>query len=284
MTMNDGDNAGKKSRSRKRRGRGEGAVYQRADGRWTAVLSLGYGTDGKRRRRVIYGASKAEVQEKLRKLQAQSDSGSLPEAGTMTVAQLLAHWHQDIHKLKVQPGTSNRNEVMERVHLTPRLGKIKLSKLTEMHVQRFIAEMMDAGESKSSARRCVRLLRTVMKHAVKKKLIAFDPTADVVMPLVDKKEMSVLDAGQAARFLKAAEADRLHAMYALALDTGMRQGELFGLQWADFDFAGGSVQVQRSLEERKGYLRLKEPKTEKARRRIDLSGFAVAVMLEHRKR
>jgi integrase len=42
--------------------------------------------------------------------------------------------------------------------------------------------------------------------------------------------------------------------------------------------------VQRSLEERKGYLRLKEPKTEKARRRIDLSGFALAVMLEHRKR
>jgi integrase len=51
----------------------------------------------------------------------------------------------------------------------------------------------------------------------------------------------------------------------------MRQGELFGLQWPDIDFEAGSVYVQRTLEEIKGRFKLKELKTTKSKRRIDLS-------------
>jgi hypothetical protein len=54
---------------RKRRGRNEGAVYQRDDGTWCASISLGYGDQGKRKRKVVCGQSKKEVQEKLRQLQ-----------------------------------------------------------------------------------------------------------------------------------------------------------------------------------------------------------------------
>ena len=51
------------------RGRGEGGIYQRADGQWCASVSLGYYENGKRKRRVIYGATKKEVQGELRKVQ-----------------------------------------------------------------------------------------------------------------------------------------------------------------------------------------------------------------------
>lgn len=51
--------------ARKRRGRREGGIYQRADGLWVASVSLGYSPTGKRRRKVVYGKTKAEVQEKL---------------------------------------------------------------------------------------------------------------------------------------------------------------------------------------------------------------------------
>src|SRR5438128_12137394 len=52
---------------RSRRGRGEGSIYQRGDGIWTTSISLGYDGNGKRLRRVLYGDSKAEVQQKLRR-------------------------------------------------------------------------------------------------------------------------------------------------------------------------------------------------------------------------
>jgi integrase len=57
----------------------------------------------------------------------------------------------------------------------------------------------------------------------------------------------------------------------------MRQGELFGLQWPEINFDAGSVFVQRSLEEINGHLRLKETKTGRRRRRIELAPFTLDV-------
>jgi integrase len=95
--------------------------------------------------------------------------------------------------------------------------------------------------------------------------------------------MRVWDADQAARFLQAARPDRLYALYLLAIDAGLRQGELFGLAWSDTDFATGSLFIQRALEEVKGKLRLKDLKTKKSRRRVTLSTVALEALNEHRK-
>ena len=62
--------------------------------------------------------------------------------------------------------------------------------------------------------------------------------------------------------------DRLYALYVVAIDSGMRQGELFALAWDEVDWSAGTLQVRHSLEEIKGQLRLKEVKTKKGRRRI----------------
>ena len=61
----------------KRRGNGEGSNYQRANSRWEAVISIGYGADGKRKRRTVYGWTKKEVQDKLTKLQSNKLNGTL---------------------------------------------------------------------------------------------------------------------------------------------------------------------------------------------------------------
>ena len=74
--------------ARARRGRGEGGVYQRADGQWTGSMSAGYGPDGKRKRRVVYGKTKGEV---LKKLDA-ARNGTLPRAGGATVGQFVRAW------------------------------------------------------------------------------------------------------------------------------------------------------------------------------------------------
>jgi integrase len=106
----------------------------------------------------------------------------------------------------------------------------------------------------------------------------------VSLPKAIKADIHPYDAAQVARFLKFAANDRLYSYYVLALDTGMRSGELNGLQWGDIDFETGSIQVQRSLEERKGQHRLKDTKTKSSRRRIDLSKFGLDALHDHRKR
>lgn len=271
------------SAARKRRGRSEGSIFQRADGTWAASLSLGYDDKGKRKRRVVYGDTKKEVQEKLRALQNAAVNGQLADAGTLTVAQYLARWLENTAKPRVQPKTHLRYEQLVRLRINPSLGGVRLSKVTPLHVEQLFASLERDGVSARGRQMTGTMLHTALRDAVRLRLIPYNPATDVAKPKPRKQEMQIYDAEQAARFLDAASEDRLHAMYVLAVDTGMRQGELFALHWTDFDFTIGSVQVQRSLEEINGKLRVKEPKSGRGRR-IELSRFALDALHEHRKR
>ena len=77
-----------------RRGNGEGSVYQRAsDGRWLGVVFVGYGPDGRPRRRTVPARTRTDAVAKLRALRRQVHDGlPLRDAG-LTLAQLLAGWH-----------------------------------------------------------------------------------------------------------------------------------------------------------------------------------------------
>jgi integrase len=77
-------------------------------------------------------------------------------------------------------------------------------------------------------------------------------------------------------------ANALFSIVSLALATGMRRGELLGLQWGDVDLDAGTARVERSLEETKAGLRLKPPKTRRGRRNLKLPGEAVAMLRAHR--
>src|SRR5713226_5982881 len=76
--------------------------------------------------------------------------------------------------------------------------------------------------------------------------------------------------------------DRLEALYVLAVATGLRQGELLGLQWEDADLAGAALHVRHTLHELNGRLWIGEPKTTRARRQVDLPAVAVAALRDHR--
>ena len=102
-------------------------------------------------------------------------------------------------------------------------------------------------------------------------------------PRVPRKEFRVLDADEARRLLEAAKGDRLEALLVLALTTGMRQGELLGLQWEDVDLKNGTIYVRRTLLEVDGRLTTGETKSGR-NRRLDLPEIAVEALREHRKR
>ena len=66
------------------------------------------------------------------------------------------------------------------------------------------------------------------------------------------------------KFLGVASGHRLHALYAVALALGLRQGEALALKWADLDFEAGTVAVKFALQRIDGRLQLVEPKTERS--------------------
>jgi integrase len=69
----------------------------------------------------------------------------------------------------------------------------------------------------------------------------------VIVPKVEQKEMSTWDEGQVSQFLVSIQGKRNEHLYRLALQTGMRQGELLGLMWEDIDWLSRTISVKRQL-------------------------------------
>jgi integrase len=265
--------------ARKRRGRGEGSIYQRGDGTWCGSVSAGYNANGKRRRHTAYGKTKQEVQEKLRELQ----QNRIPEVPRLTVKAFLTEWLETTVKPSRAASTYVRYEQVCRLHVVPHIGTVKLARLQPLHIQHLYRIQERAGASIRQRELSGVVLQKALKDAVRLRLIPYNPCSDVQKPRPQRREMSVWNRDQADAFLRAASSDRLYALYVLALGTGMREGELFALEWKDVDFPGAAVTVRRTLEEVGGRVRTKEPKTAKSRRRVDLPRFALNALHEHRK-
>jgi integrase len=273
-----------KNRSRKRRGRGEGGLFQRADGTWTATMSLGYNAEGKRQSRVVYGATKKEVQDKLRELQDRAGTGTLTNSGGLTVGAYLDSWYQTTAPKKMATTTLDRVEELVRLHLKPSLGHVRLDRLTALMVQQAYAEMDRKGAGQRTQQAAGLLLANALNHAVHPLgLIPNNPALKVPRPRPEANEMLFLNEQQSRWFLDAAKSSRLYALFALAVGTGMRQGELLALHWPDMDFDRGTVTIRRSLAQVKNRFILKEPKTKASRRTITIPAFALVALRDHRK-
>jgi integrase len=124
----------------------------------------------------------------------------------------------------------------------------------------------------------------VLSQAVKWQLILRNVADAVTAPRPRKREMMVFDRTQARTFLDAARGDRFEALYVLAVATGMKQGELLGLKWADLDLKKGTLSVRRSLRVDKDGAHYTEGKRDHSRRRIELGASTAAALRTHRKR
>jgi integrase len=272
---------------RARRGRGEGGIHRRkSDGLYEGTVSLGFDHDtGKRRKRTVYGRTKKEVLDKMRDILNRTANGTLTDPTKLTVGEYLHQWLETTAKSNVRVGTWTLYEQLVRLRIRPFLGGVRLTSLTAFDVGRWLSDLQKAGVSDRGRQMAGTLLHTALAYAVHPlRLIPHNPAGDVDKPRPPKPEVVVLDPDQVALFLQEAANDRLYALYVLAIDSGMREGELFGLEWSDIDFPSRSIQVKRSLKEVGGKVWTEDLKTAKSRRRIVVSPRTLDALHEHRKR
>lgn len=263
---------------RARRGRGEASIFQReSDGLWVGTVSLGFDGEGKRIRRTVYGNTKAEVQKKLDSLRTEVRTGNLPEAGSLTVGQLLDRWLTSDEQ-KSATRTHEERERLIKNHLKPRLGGVKLSKLNALHVEGLYADMVRDKVGPFAIRSAADVLSIALNAAVRLKLISSNPAAAVKKPKTPKREMLCLNDAQAKTVLAAAASAPIGPLVVAALGTGCRQGELLALTWEDVDLKNGTLTVRRSLAQTKAGFVTKEPKTSASRRTLTLPGFVVEAL------
>jgi integrase len=278
---------------------GQGTIFSREitrkDGstyiRWEGNVSHGVDGQGKRKRSTVYGASQAEVIAKIDEIKRKVSSGSY-NTTTLTVAEYLEQWLNHLNgKIKPRTLEDYRYTVSRYISNEPRdndkgekvpstFGKIKLSKLTALHIQKLIDSVHEAV-SADRANKVRRALHTALDQAYKWSLVS-DSLVDKTEPFRhERKTMQIWSTEDTAKFLAYARTNRLYAMFYLAIVAGLRSGELRALQWSDLK--GKTLHVQRSLARLKGELILSTPKTEKGKRRVSLNDATLEVLSLHRK-
>jgi integrase len=268
-----------------KRGNGAGSIYRRkSDGKWVGSVSLGVG-----QRKVFYGKTQKEVQEKVNKALYEQQQGMLSASPHQTLDQFLSGWLENSQKQSVRPRTYERYEEVVRLHIVPSLGTHQLQKLSPQQVQSLYAQRLAAGYSPTTVHHIHNVLHKALKAAVRWDLLARNVCELVDPPRKAHFEGQALTVAQSRRLLAATHGHRLEALFHLELATGLRRGEIMGLKWQDINFEKGELRVQRILSRvpskmpGKGYVEA-EVKTAKSRRKIMLAPFAVEALKQHRER
>ena len=129
----------------KRRANGEGNIRKRKDGRWEGRYTAGYDANGKVITKNVLGRTQAEVKDKLRNAIEDSKKLDPVKAGSYTLEQWLKLWYSVYVEPQVRYSTREFYHNAIDHHIIPKLGSVKLEKLTMLQIQQFYNELLKSG-------------------------------------------------------------------------------------------------------------------------------------------
>ena len=264
---------------RPRRSAGEGAIYETADGRLRGSVLVDL-PDGAQKRVYVSGRTRADVVRKLDAKRKESVAGAVTGE---TLGEYLARWIVAC-KPRLRPAT--HTEYARHVaQYWAALARTSLTRLRPLDVEQRLGQLLERGLSPQTVRHARSTLRRALNDAIREGILNRNAAALARPPRVAGREMRALSPSEAGRLLSATAEDPGGPLYAVALGTGCRLGELLGLSWDDVADDGASIVVRRSLAavdnidpetgKRHRTWRLAEPKTAKSRRTVMLPTIAI---------
>lgn len=268
-------------------GNNEGSVYKDKQGHWRGQVRIPT-ADGKVKRRYFYGKTRKEVADKVNETLRQIKTDSYIEPCKTTLYDWLCSWYQT-YCTDIRMTTKINYHTYIHRHIKDTIGGYRLCDLNTMIIQSFYNEKAASGKldgsgglSAKTMKNMHNMLHKALRQAVYLGMIPKNPSDLTVLPKRKKVEMRYFLPEDQKRLQEAIKGDKLEMPILLDLYTGMRQGELLGLTWANVHISeyGQSwlkvVQTWNRIKNpdenspRKTLLTLNEPKTPHSIRTIPL--------------
>lgn len=177
--------------------------------------------------------------------------------------------------------------IIER-RLIPFLGTTKVVDISPDIVSQIVEKEMKEGLSPKSIRKTIGGLNYVLKYASSKGVIDKTklPTIGIELPKLEKKKALFFDVPQAKRFLNILSdyGPMWETFFYLSILSGARRGEICALKWSDIDYENAEMSISKAARITKAYGPIvKEPKTEKSVRVVDLPPICLDVLRKWQK-
>lgn len=189
--------------------------------------------------------------------EARQNAASASRAKKLTFAQFVnEHWLPD----HIRDGTHSPSTVANNEHHAARLilyfGEMKLENITTECIKRYINALRTEPLSGTSQFHRFNCLRNILRYCYQVGYLAVNPLDRLPNSQIPHKERHKLEAGkdflspeQVQHYLECLKAEPTfyRTMVNLMVFTGLRRGEVVGLQWADIDLTGQTLQVVRNV-------------------------------------
>lgn len=249
------------------------------DGRWRIQVDVGRTPDGKRKRKVFTGKTKAAAEARAREYITSHPILSAAPSGR-TVETYLREWITSKHA-NWKPRTQELYQHQIQTHIVPAIGSTPLEDLKPLDVQRMLNGIVSNGKI-STANKVRRLLFSAMKQAVRWELVPNNPV-EAVDPIKEQPaERALWTPAQTRLFLDSVKPHRLGALFVLMTATGLRRGEALGLRWSDVKDTG--VRIEQTVVLVHDKVTFSTPKTRRDRRFIRLDSGTLDMLRDHRQR
>lgn len=262
------------------------------------TTSIGRDSNGKLIRKEFYGKSKKEAETKRDEYLNGIKNGLNSNYQKVTFGDLMHTWLFEIVRIsdKIKPSTFMRYEGIYRNYiLNSDLYGVLLKDIKSLQLQRYYNTLYEKGKSSSIITNLNKLIRIFFNYAVDEGYILRNPCSGkkIVIPgnaKVKSKEIDIFNTDEIKTLKIALKNHRLKALILLALGTGLRQGELLGLEWDDL--SNGEINVCRSIKQvniinsdgsKKYETIVQAPKTKNSIRTVPIPSNLMSILEERKK-
>lgn len=274
-----------------------GWVEKRGKNKWRLNVPGGVDQNGKRviHRKVVEATSKREAEKLLDVFSAEVQKGRYIEPSKYTFKVFVEKWIRDYGETNLEPKTLFRYKEILYSRVIPAMGHLRLDQIKPFHLIEFYKNLQEDGIRKDGKPGGLnpktilqhhRVISSILSDAVQWGIINENPASRVKPPKVKKKEIACYDKEQTAALLAALDEEPLKykIMVMMAVATGLRRGELMGLEWRDVDFKNNSIEIRQTSQYVPGKgVFPKEPKTEESKRLIAVPTAVMRLLKEYKK-
>ena len=267
-----------------------GHITKRAKDSYTVVVDLPRDPEtGKRRQKSLtVRGTKRDAERVLAQTVANIDGRRYRDPSRLAVSSFVEEWIRGVGP-SLRPTTLRSYQDILRLYALPWLAKTKLDSVTPGQLKALYAHLLTEGGAQSqglsarTVRYTHRVLHRMFRDAVRWGMLPANPASVIDPPRIDgASAMGWWTAEQLRSFLNGVTDDRLYTAWVVAASTGMRRGEVLGLQWGDVDLDKRVLRITHTLAVVGGRIIPGEPKTSKGRRTVALDSATMMALRQHR--